>query len=118
MSLRAFVCLLALASPCFAAEFPRIPSALAPALISAVTAKDVPQLKELLAAGVPDDSFSADGDTPLCVAMRLGHLDIARELLKYGADANASGKEGQPPLILACLHRSPDVVKLLLEGGA
>jgi hypothetical protein len=118
MSPRALACFLALASPCFAAEPIRISSVLAPALIDAVTAKDVPQVKELLAAGVPADSFSADGDTPLCTALRLGWLDIAKELLKHGADANAPGKEGQPPLILACLHRSPDVVKLLLDGGA
>lgn len=118
MSPRAFVCLLAFASPCLAAEPARIPHALAPALIGAVTAKDVPQVRELLAAGVPADSFSADGDTPLCTALRLGLTDIARDLLKHGADANASGKEGQPPLILACLRRAPEVVKLLLEGGA
>lgn len=117
---RVLLGLFALATACLAAGPAPVPmpNALAPALIGAVTAKDVLQVRELLAAGVVANSFSEDGDTPLCAALRLGLIEIAKDLLKHGADANAPGKEGQPPLILACLRRSPDVVKLLLESGA
>ncbi len=91
---------------------------LTPGLVEAINAGASSRVRHLLEEGVPAGSVSAEGDTPLCAALRLGMMDIAAELLQQGADATACGTDGQPPLALASLRRAPVVMMMLLEGGA
>lgn len=64
-------------------------------LMAAVVADDVEQVRALLAAGAEVDTRAPrlngfnDGHTPLHVATRDGHREIARLLLAAGADVNA-----------------------------
>lgn len=113
--------LLALAATCATLARPSEPvpdDDLTPGLVEAIAVRNPARIRELLAAGVPAASVSADGDTPLCAALRLGLTDIAKDLLMHGADASACGSDGQPPLALASLRRAPVVLKILLDAGS
>jgi len=119
MKVSAPLCILVFATACLAAEPTLVSDVdLTPDLVAAVNAQNQERVHQLLAAGVPASAASAEGDTPLCAALRLGLADVAKELLEHGADATACGSDRQPPVVLASLRRMPDVMKLLLDGGA
>jgi len=59
-----------------------------------------------------------DGTTALHWAIRADDLDMARVLLRAGADAKAATREGITPLMLAAVNGSLPAVELLLEAGA
>jgi len=65
-----------------------------------------------------DVNFSINGVTPLRQAAYKNQLDIARLLIKKGADANTRDTRGQTPLHLAAQKGHKDVIFLLLEKGA
>ncbi|MGW4401774.1 ankyrin repeat domain-containing protein [Amycolatopsis nivea] len=77
-------------------------------LMTAVTAGDVDTVRELLANGAEvDEVFPMvggfnDGHTPLLVAARDGHTEIARLLLDAGADVNAT----EPTFGAVPLHKA------------
>ena len=74
------------------------------------------------------------GMTPLHWAANRGRIDVARLLIKNGADINKADKSGKTPLDLASMWRSPEtsvtmhyaapgfcygeVVQLLIDCGA
>ena len=59
-----------------------------------------------------------DAETPLHVASRRGHSDIARLLLEHGADANAHDGYKRNPLHLPSGTGLLDVARVLLDHGA
>ncbi len=74
---------------------------------------------ELINAGLPPES----GIPPLSVAARSGRAEVARFLLKRGADVNAANDKLNTPLWFACQSpaRVEDriaVAKVLLDAGA
>lgn len=58
------------------------------------------------------------GFTALHTAAIFDRSDLAKILLKHGADINASSQSGITPLHDACRFSSPECVKLLLKSGA
>jgi len=56
-----------------------------------------------------------DGETPLILAARHGHVDIFRILLSNGADVDKKDSNGWSPLLWACNCGRLDVVRLLLS---
>lgn len=84
----------------------------------------------LLKAGTPPDVRQSGGKTPLMAAANKGRADICGLLLKAGASATATDREGFSPLHTACVDLSdPDkgpawvadheaVVAMLLARGA
>src|SRR5262249_43289005 len=64
------------------------------------------------------DAPGRDGMTPLMWASQANDLDMARMLLRAGADANLGNRYGITPLWLAATNRSHELVALLLEHGA
>ncbi len=62
----------------------------------------------------PDD----DGMTPLAHAMASGNLEIAKHLLKNGADPNSSDEDGWTLLHDAASRGNIESAELLLEFGA
>ena len=66
-----------------------------------------------------------DNTTPLHLASRYGHIEVARFLLERGADVSAQDKDGKTPLHLASTHsyrtlpqQLAGVARILLEHGA
>lgn len=57
------------------------------------------------------------GRTALGWAAGKGHLEVLRELIKYGADVNHQATN-IPPLSRAAMQNHPAVIKELLEAGA
>jgi ankyrin repeat protein len=75
--------------------------------------------KHLIITHGLDVNAKADEDrTPLHVASRLGHADVAQVLLEYEADINAQDSFKWAPLHSAATEGHPKVVQLLLERGA
>lgn len=92
--------------------------------------RDLPgRVQELLSAGVPVDSLSSKGQPGLIATIKPNNVDVAKLLLKNGANPNfvltkgsQSGDSGLTPLIEAVeaypsLY-DPTMVRVLLEGGA
>ena len=57
-------------------------------------------------------------ETPLHVASRRGHADIARLLLEHGADGNAQNFRNRTPLYVSSGYGHVEIVRILLEHGA
>jgi ankyrin repeat protein len=110
ISLLAIVTLIALAcsTPAFCGE-----------IHVAVTDGDLQKVKALLKDN-PKLALSWDysGISPLHLAARWGHPDIAELLLAYGGKANARDENSMTPLHWAARYSSKEVVALLLANKA
>jgi uncharacterized protein len=60
---------------------------------------------------------SADGTTPLHLAVRDNDLAKVNKLLAAGADAKAANRYGITPLYLACQNADPAIIERLLKAG-
>ena len=88
-------------------------------LHQAASAGDVASVRRELGNGADPNQKNPDRLTPLHVAARRSHLEIARLLLQKGADPNRR-QDGTAltPLHLAVEHQHEEVIRLLLEEGA
>lgn len=90
-------------------------------LMAAIRAGKLDAVIKALADGEPVDEADVHGHPglPLRTACFEGDLAIINELIRHGADVNASGSDGAGmPLRLAVRARNRAVVDLLLEKGA
>ncbi|KAL4819551.1 ankyrin repeat-containing domain protein [Aspergillus spinulosporus] len=71
-------------------------------------------VQRLLDAGA-DVTTTAGGFTAFYQALRNGHTDVVRVLLKAGADPLPSTSNGGIPLVLAVQHGDEELLRLLLE---
>jgi ankyrin repeat protein len=85
-------------------------------LMEAVDKRDINQVKELLEAGADPNFIDASSLSVLMNAAYRGNTDIARILLKYGADVNLANKYGGN-VLFAPIYKS-EMLKLLLDAGA
>jgi ankyrin repeat protein len=70
---------------------------------------------------LPPDSVNAKNPsqfTPLHFAAELGSLEVAKFLIKNGADVNAKGENGSTPLHQAVLKHNTNIVSLLISNKA
>lgn len=56
-------------------------------------------------------------NTPLCVAIQKGEIDLVKKLIEYGADVNEKSY-GMTPLMVAARYNKVEIIKILLENGA
>ena len=91
---------------------------MADTLSDAAAKGDLQAVRALLDSGVPADSRSADGRTPLICAAMASHLGVVSALLEAGADVGARSVDGSTALTTAALWNQPDVVRRLLAHGA
>ena len=80
-------------------------------------------LLEVTNALLKEDAIKMDkamdgGYTPLYMACREGHLEIAQLLVENGVDMNKADDDGRTPLYIACRNGRPEVVTLLEQAGA
>jgi ankyrin repeat protein len=59
-----------------------------------------------------------DGSSPLHLASRGGHVDLARMLVERGADVSAQDQDGSTALHLACRKGHVELAQMLLKNGA
>ena len=56
-------------------------------------------------------------NTPLCIAIQKGEIDLVKKLIEYGADVNEKSF-GMTPLMVAARYNKVEIIKILLEKGA
>ncbi len=88
-------------------------------LINAIANANIETTRQLLLAGANPNAV-VNGNTPLMLASKNGHLDIVKLLLQYKAsvDNNAVNSERRTPLMVAINSNNADVVSYLLAKGA
>ena len=85
----------------------------------ACQAGDVGVVRALVqSSGVNLDIVDKDECTPLCVALRDQHLEIAKILIEAGADVNMGGGVFGSPLLLAVVRSNLHMVDLLIKRNA
>jgi ankyrin repeat protein len=73
----------------------------------------------LLKAGADPNTGPAERETPVMAAARTGNADAMKLLLAYGGDVNAKeSSRGQTALMWAVAQQHPEIVRVLVEGGA
>jgi hypothetical protein len=75
-------------------------------------------VRRLIQSGMSLEDRDEGEFTPLMLAAFGGHVEIAAELLKGGANPNAQTSNGTTSLILAALGGHHDCLRTLLLGGA
>lgn len=87
-----------------------------PVLSLAVRERHIEMVKMLLEEGAVVDIASKDRNyTALMDAAQIGEVQIAKELLKHGADPNTQSKDGQTALILSVGRQDVETTAILLE---
>jgi len=76
------------------------------------------RVKALLNQGVPVNTRTDDGWTPLHIAAKNGKLEVVKELLRRGARVNARNHWGYTPLHYAISWGHSRVAHVLVEAGA
>ncbi|KAI9764645.1 MAG: hypothetical protein M1840_008142 [Geoglossum simile] len=71
----------------------------------------------LLEKGADVKADSGDG-TPLHVACSLGRVKLCTIFVEKGADVSYKGNSKCPPLLMACVGGSDNIVEILLDRGA
>jgi hypothetical protein len=91
-----------------------------PGLAQAVADGRAENVNSLLRSGANPDGGGTENGTPLLLATYFGHLDVAKVLLRRGANVNArsSAVFGRTPLIQAAERGHTAMVALLLDAGA
>jgi len=78
------------------------------------------KVNTLLARKYPVNRFDSLGKTPLHYAVREGHLDVVKRLLRAGADVNAHDEKtiGNTPLSDNIGTCSYEMARRLIDAGA
>lgn len=85
----------------------------------ACTNRSAAMVERLLAAGANAGAALLSGETVLMTCSRAGNAQAVKALLAHRADVNAKENEHQQTALMwAVAERHPDVVKVLIDGGA
>lgn len=78
---------------------------------------DAASVKALLAEGVPVDGRDAARRTPLLLATRGNHIEVARLLIEAGADVNAKDNIRDTPFLYAGAEGRNEILQMILATG-
>jgi ankyrin repeat protein len=78
---------------------------------------DLSAIETLLGRGEPPEHSGEPHYTPLQAAIGNGHYDVAKALLRHGADAHRTDEKGWTALTLALWDGRSDMIGLLREAG-
>lgn len=56
-------------------------------------------------------------NTPLCVAISKGEVEVVKKFIEYGADVNEKSN-GMTPLMVAARFNNTEIIKYLVSKGA
>ena len=85
----------------------------------AVHDANLEEVQQHLAAGADPNEFDPDGQTALTVCGRRGNAEIAKVLLKAGAQVDARGTDyATTPLCEAAIKDDMELATVLLDAGA
>lgn len=87
------------------------------ALHLAILDGDVKATQNLLDLGTNSQQSTLDGNTPLSLAIAMGHSDLVSSLLPF-SNVNTCDMDGDTPLMYASWRRQPAVVLKLIDAGA
>jgi uncharacterized protein len=90
-------------------------------LLRAAEGNDLPKVKFWLKKGANIDARHTNNDTPLIIAAREGHEEVARYLLhRQGkkADSSLQNNQGETAMIASLLGGSVAIATLILQTGA
>lgn len=79
---------------------------------------DSVKVKKILDRGADVNAINNYGDTPLHLAIKNEHLDIATLLINRGANINAAGELDDTPLHVSIYKGKKELSDLLLQKGA
>lgn len=85
-----------------------------PPLVAAAERGDLATLRQLLDAGTPVDQRDGRGRTALLAATHADRLEVARELVRRGADVNAQDDIQDSPFLYAGAEGRLAILRLLL----
>lgn len=90
--------------------------------LQALERGDAPRVETLLrehaeASRVNVNRFDRDGQTPLAAACSRGDLEMARVLVRHGADARLRTREGWSMLHIASFCGNPELLLYLIKLG-
>lgn len=88
------------------------------AIADATKNRDMKAVADLLAQRVDVNTRQPDGTTALHWAVRWDALEMVDQLIRAGANVNATNRYNITPLALACINGSAAVVEKLLQAGA
>jgi Ankyrin repeats (3 copies) len=90
-----------------------------PDLVTAVRTGETALIKQLVKQGAdPNAQSGVNGWTPLQHAIHKQQKASVIALLDAGADANARGRNGETPLMMAAGYGYTDILQVLLNRGA
>jgi len=84
----------------------------------AETTRVVPGKTKIIESVLEIDGADNVGNSTLSEAVREGQIALVEELVRAGADVNASNRHGGTPLMTGVWSRNTEVVRRLLEAGA
>lgn len=87
-------------------------------LMAAVAKGDLIEIERVIIAGAKLETRDDNGRTPLLVAAHLGHHEVARALLKAGADPNALDRQRYDLITIAAVRGDVEMIRLGLAGGS
>ncbi|MEM8670600.1 MAG: ankyrin repeat domain-containing protein [Planctomycetota bacterium] len=92
------------------------------AIAKAIEQENADELRQYLSRrqqrGRINEPHPRSGSTPLSHAALHGHSEIAKLLIRRGANVNGSNRDGNTPLHVAAFMCREDLVQMLLERGA
>lgn len=86
--------------------------------LTAVAARDLDRLRQVLRAGANPNATTDGGLTALGQAVVQGDIEFVAALVDSGADVSRAGPGGHAPLHLASTWNEPQIARFLLARGA
>jgi uncharacterized protein len=87
-------------------------------LMAAVAKADSLEVERLVKSGAKLEARDDNGRTALLVAAHFGHHEVARTLLKAGADPNALDRQRYDLITIAAVRGDVEMIRVGLVGGS
>lgn len=87
-------------------------------LIQSIRIGDFSSFKKIIKNRTLLEVRDSDGNAPLILSAKHNHTDIAKYLIKIGADIESHNLRSETTIHWASFHENIDLIKLLINAGA